>query len=76
MATVPITIAVDAQAAQAFAAASAEQQRKIELLLSLRLQDLVSVPQKPLSALMDEIAEAAASRGLTPSILESLLHGD
>jgi aryl-alcohol dehydrogenase-like predicted oxidoreductase len=36
MSTIPVTIAVDPQAAQALAAVSAEERRKIELLLSLR----------------------------------------
>ena len=42
MATTTISIHVDERAAEAFAAASTEEQRKIELLLSLRLQDFAS----------------------------------
>jgi hypothetical protein len=36
IATTPITIQVEAEAAKAFAAASPEEQRKMQLLLSLR----------------------------------------
>jgi hypothetical protein len=73
MATETITIRVDSEAARAFATASTEEQRKIQLLLSLRLQDLTKSPRKPLQAIMDEIGQRAEARGLTPAILESLL---
>ena len=76
MATTTITIEVEAEAAKAFAAASPEDQRKIQLLLSLRLQDLTNPQGKPLKAVMDEIGARAAARGLTPEILESLLHDE
>jgi len=76
MATVPITIQVDEGAAKAFAAAPAEEKRKMELLLSLRLQDLTVAPQRPLRTVMDEIGAQAEARGITPEIVESLLHGE
>lgn len=73
MATATITIQVDAEAAKAFTEASPEEQRKIQLLLSLRLQDLTAAQGKPLKTVMDEIGTRAEARGLTPEILESLL---
>jgi hypothetical protein len=73
MTTATITIQVDAEAARAFAEASPEEQRKIQLLLSLRLQDLTASQGKSLKAVMDEIGTRAKARGLTPEILESLL---
>jgi hypothetical protein len=76
MATATISIQVDEEAAKAFAAASTEEQRKIELLLSLRLQDLTISSQRSIKAVMDEIGEQAEARGLTPEILESLLHDE
>jgi hypothetical protein len=76
MATTTITIQVETEAAKAFAAASPEEQRKMQLLLSLRLQDLATPQGKPLQAVMDEIGARAASRGLTPEILESLLRDE
>jgi hypothetical protein len=76
MATATISIQVDEEAAKAFATASTEEQRKIELLLRLRLQDLTLGPHKPLKVVMDEIGEQAEARGLTPEILESLLHDE
>jgi hypothetical protein len=76
MATTTITIQVDAEAAKAFAAASPEEQRKIQLLLSLRLQDLTTSQGKSLKTVMDEIGARAEARGLTPEILESLLRDE
>ncbi len=72
--TTNITIEVDPQAAQAFTQASAEEKRKWQLILSLRLQDLTAPSGKSLKAIMDEIGAKAEARGLTPEILESLLH--
>lgn len=73
MSTTPITIEVDSAAAAVYAAAGPEEQRKIQLLLSLRLQDITTVPARPLSEVIDEISQRAAERGLTPEILETLL---
>jgi hypothetical protein len=76
MATATISIQVDEEAAKAFAAVPTEEQRKIEFLLSLRLQDLTIGSRRPLKAVMDEIGKQAEARGLTPEILESLLHDE
>jgi hypothetical protein len=73
MATTTISIPVDDEAPRAFASTSLEQQKKIQLLLSLRLRELTAGPPKPLSVVMDEMSEKARARGLTPAILESLL---
>ena len=74
MGTTTITIQVETEAAKAFAAASPEDQRKMQLLLSLRLQDLTAPQEQSLQAVMDEIGAIAEARGLTPEILDSLLH--
>lgn len=76
MATANITIQVDADVAEVYAAATPEDRRKMQLLLSLRLQDLASSPPQSLLKLMDEIGAEAEARGMTPEVLESLLHGD
>lgn len=73
MSTTAITIQVDTEVAKAFVDASPDEQRKMELLLSLRLQDLTTTPGKSLQAVMDEIGACAEARGLTPEILKSLL---
>ena len=76
METSTISIEVDANAARAFREASAEEQRKLQLLLSLRLRELTAGPPRPLKEIMDEIGTEAETRGLTPEILESLLHDE
>lgn len=70
-----LTIQVSEEAAQAFARVSPEEQRKIQLLLDLRLRDLTdsSLPKRSLQAVADEIGKNAAARGLTPEVVESLL---
>jgi hypothetical protein len=75
MASSTITIRVDPAAAKAFSEATAEDQRKMELLLSLRLKELTSSQGKSLKQVLDEIGAEAEARGLTPEILESLMHG-
>ena len=62
--TQKIIIRVDAEAAKIYAAASAEEREKIDLLLSLRLSE-VTEPSDSLEQIMREISEAAQERGLT-----------
>jgi hypothetical protein len=76
MTTATISIEVDSEAAKAFAAASQEERLKLELLLALRLRELTSGPSRPLKEIMDELGAKAQARGLTPEILDSLLHDE
>ena len=55
MATTNIIIEVDEKAAKAFAEASPDEQQKLQLLLSLRLQELTATSGKTLQTVMDEI---------------------
>ena len=71
--TANITIEVDEAAARAYAEASPDEKQKLQLLLSLRLQELTSTEGKSLQTVMDEIGRAAEARGLTPEVLEILL---
>jgi hypothetical protein len=75
METEPITIHVDAEAARAFKAASEEEQRKLEALLSLRLLEATD-RSRPLKEIMSEISRQARERGLTPEILKDILDED
>jgi hypothetical protein len=75
MSITSLTIAVDSEAAQAFAAISPEHRRKIELLLNLRLRELTIDSKKPLQQTMDEIGASAQQSGLTPEMLTELLNG-
>lgn len=76
MATATISLEVDADSARAFSAASAEERRKLQLLLSLRLRELTAHPGRPLKEVMDEIGRHAEANGLTPEILKSLLRDE
>lgn len=72
MDTREITIRVDAEAAKVYAAASAEEREKIDLLLSLRLSQ-VTGPSGSLEQTMRETSEAARKRGLTEERLSEML---
>jgi hypothetical protein len=76
MGTEIITIQVDPQTARAYSKATEEERQKMQLLLRLRLQELTTRPARRLTEVMDEIGQKAEARGLTPTILESLLHDE
>lgn len=67
-----ITVAVDADVAQAYRAVSDRDRRKLDLLVNLRLRDATRSSQS-LREVMEEISRNAQRRGVTPEILESLL---
>jgi hypothetical protein len=73
METRTITIRVSDEAASAYETASAEQQRKLDALLSLKLSE-VARDKRPLEEIMSEISRKARERGMTPDILESILN--
>jgi hypothetical protein len=71
-----ISLEVDADTARAFSAASPDERRKLELLLSLRLRELTVRRSRSLQEIMDEIEQQAEGRGMTPELLEKLLRGN
>lgn len=73
METKTITIRVNAEVARIFEAASEEHRRKLEALLSLKLSNATK-SKKTLEELMSEISQNAQARGLTPEILNAILH--
>ncbi len=73
MTTESITIHVDPQLARLFKAAPAEQQRKVELLLNLRLLEAFDTTET-LEDLMRRMSRTAQARGLTPEILQDILN--
>lgn len=70
-----ITIQVDAEAARAYKSASAEDRRKLEALLSIRLSE-VTRTRGSLTEIMNEISHKAELRGLKPEILKAILNED
>jgi len=73
METRPITIQVDAKAAQVYAAATADERRKLDALLSLRLTETTQTSSS-LEEVMSDISRNAQRRGLTPEILDEILN--
>lgn len=72
METKTITIRVSPEAASTYETASAEQQRKLDALLSLKLSE-VARDKRPLEAIMRDMSRKARERGLTSEILKSIL---
>jgi len=70
-----ITVTVDPDVAKAYRAASEQQRRKLDLLVSLCLRQATQSGTS-LEQVMREISESARQRGLTPEALESLLDED
>jgi hypothetical protein len=67
-----ITVSVDADVASAYRAASEDDRRKLDLLISLRLRDATRSGES-LKEVAREVSRSAQERGLTPEILESIL---
>lgn len=70
-----ITLPLDPEAAKAYKAAAPEDQKKMQVLVSLWLRELATTEPPDLKKMMDEASQKARARGLTPKILESLLKG-
>ena len=68
-----ITIHVSPQAAMAYRAASTDDRRKLDLLVSLQLTKFSSSGDS-LEKVMDDMSQEAAAAGLTPEILDSILN--
>ena len=67
-----ITISVDSDIADSYRSASAQERRKLDLLVNLSLREATS-GNRPLQEIMTEISNNARQRGLTPDILRSIL---
>lgn len=73
MATQMISIPVDPPTADAYQAASAREQRQLQVLLRLRLRELTSQPPRSLNDILDEVGRTAESRGLTADMIDAML---
>jgi hypothetical protein len=69
-----LLIDADEKVAQTFAEVSADRKYKRQLLLTLRLQELMSTPERSLMGIMDDIGYDSAVQGMTPELLASLLN--
>ncbi|HEX6292047.1 MAG TPA: hypothetical protein VFZ66_22865 [Herpetosiphonaceae bacterium] len=74
MATIEIEVSPDV--ASAYASASKETQKKVQILLNTWLPELITAPHRSLQEVMDQVSDEAEAHGLTDEILESLLRDD
>ena len=72
MTTQEITIRVAPDAAALYLAASEQDRRKMDAMLSLRLSE-VALPNRPLSEVIREASREAQARGLTDELLQEIL---
>lgn len=75
MANQNVTIPLDPEAARAYNAASPEEQRKMQALLSLWLRELAQTDSPSLQQVLEEVGKKAQARGISPEILDSILNG-
>ena len=73
--TEQITVSVDSDIATIYRSASVEDRRKLDLLINLRLRDVVESGIS-LTEIMSDVSRNAQRRGLTREILQSILDGD
>ena len=73
MSTEVITLEIDSEATQAFKSASPEARERVKVLLGLWLKKYAEADAFSLKEMLDELSQKAASSGLTPEILESIL---
>jgi hypothetical protein len=73
MKTETITVHVTPQAATAYRAASAEDRRKLDLLVSLQLSGSLNSGDS-LEKVVEDMGQEAAAAGLTPEILDSIVN--
>ena len=67
-----ITVHVDSATVNAYEASSEADRHKFDLLIALRLKELIREP-RPLAEVIDEVSHKAQERGLTPELLEAML---
>ena len=72
MTTQEITIRVAPTAAAVYLAASEEERRKLDALLSLRLNE-TALQTRPLREIIRDASREAQAKGLTPEILQEIL---
>lgn len=67
-----ITVRVDTDTASAYEASSEIDRRKIDLLLNLKLKEVIR-KIRSLEEVMEDVSRKAQERGLTPEILDAIL---
>ncbi|MDY6936158.1 MAG: hypothetical protein SWY16_00710 [Cyanobacteriota bacterium] len=71
-----ITIEVSPAVARAYQSASFQDRKRIQAIVTLILQKPEDRELTFLQEIMNDISDRASERGLTPAILQSILHED
>ncbi|MFZ2725762.1 MAG: hypothetical protein WAX77_05905 [Methylococcaceae bacterium] len=69
-----ISIEVDEKIARTFFQASADEKHKFQVLLNLRLKELLSASNRPLADIMNEMGNYAQTQGMNAELLASLFN--
>ncbi|MDJ0903805.1 MAG: hypothetical protein QNJ55_33960 [Xenococcus sp. MO_188.B8] len=72
--TQEITIKVSPKVAAAYQNSTEQEKQRLQVLVNLFLDRDTPNNTDLLGAIMDQISDRAQERGLTPEILESILH--
>lgn len=75
MATRTLSIRVSDEAARTYESASEQERRKLDALLTIQLAR-VRKGGRSLEDVMSELSRKAQERGLTPEILDEILHAE
>jgi hypothetical protein len=76
MTTATIRVQVDDQAARLFAAAPADRRAQLGLLISDLIEQFAESTPTSMFPLMDAMSREADNNGLTPDILDAILHDE
>src|SRR5205085_4415689 len=71
--TATITLTVPVELARKYRDAPAEKRRAWDLMLELRLHNMIDPPKRSLQEVMDEMSRQAAANGLTEEVVNDIL---
>lgn len=74
MAISTISIPIEDNIAQLYKTAPEGKRKRLQMLIGFLVQEFAESTPKSLLSVMDEMSREAASNGLTPEILESILN--
>ncbi|MBC8100475.1 MAG: hypothetical protein H7Y11_13605 [Armatimonadetes bacterium] len=71
-----LEIPLSAELVTAYYAASPEDQQKIQQFVQIMLEQMANPERHSLQSIAQALTDQAEANGLTPDILEALLHAD
>jgi hypothetical protein len=76
MGVATLHIQLNNKVVQAYQSSSPESREKLQKLIALLVQEFTESTPQSLLSLMEEMGQEAATKGLTESVLESLLQDE